>query len=56
MISNYPDDCPSWSHDDEDMDGVEKLPCGCYEEMCECPKCDDCGEIIDDDEPCCEDE
>ena len=24
---------------DEDMDGVEKLSCGCYEEQCECPHC-----------------
>ena len=31
---------------DEDMDGVEKLSCGCYEEMCECPQCEICGERI----------
>ena len=46
-MRNYPDDCPSWSFGEEDMDGVE-LSCGCYEEACECPKCKWCGEILDD--------
>lgn len=60
-MNNYPDDCPSWSFGEEDMDGVEKLSCGCYEEMCECPQCKYCGERItpDDEEECpneCEDE
>tara|TARA_B110000285_G_scaffold199763_1_gene233128 strand:- start:376 stop:723 length:348 start_codon:yes stop_codon:yes gene_type:complete len=39
---------------DEDMDGVEKLSCGCYEEMCECPQCEICGEIISPDLEECE--
>jgi len=58
-LSNYPDDCPSWSHDDEDLSGCDKLSCGCYEEMCECPTCEHCGEKLDDEEEClnaCEDE
>tara|TARA_R110001599_G_scaffold258071_2_gene458338 strand:+ start:3962 stop:4150 length:189 start_codon:yes stop_codon:yes gene_type:complete len=46
-MSNYPDDFPDHLLD-EDMDGVEKLSCGCYEECCECPKCKWCGEILDD--------
>jgi hypothetical protein len=50
-MSNYPDDFPDHLLD-EDMDGVEKLSCGCYEECCECPKCN-CGEIIDDDNHIC---
>ena len=44
-MSNYPDDFPDHLLD-EDMDGVDKLPCGCYEEDCDCPKCMECGEII----------
>ena len=52
MISNYPDDCPSWSFGEEDMDGVEKLSCGCYEEACECPTCKYCGDKLDDEEEC----
>ena len=39
---------------DEDMDGVEKLSCGCYEEMCECPQCEICGERISPDLEECE--
>ena len=57
-MSNYPDDFPDHLLD-EDMDGVEKLSCGCYEEMCECPTCEHCGEKLDDEEECpneCEDE
>ena len=37
---------------DEDMDGVEKLSCGCYEEMCECPTCKHCGDKLNDEEEC----
>lgn len=57
MLSNYPDDFDhSLLDGDEDF---EKLPCGCYEEGCECPKCEYCGEIIDVDDECpneCEDD
>ena len=54
-LSNYPDD---FDHSllDGDEDGLEKLSCGCYEECCECPTCELCGEILVDDEVCCEDE
>tara|TARA_R100000951_G_scaffold69681_1_gene58608 strand:- start:690 stop:860 length:171 start_codon:yes stop_codon:yes gene_type:complete len=45
-MSNYPDDFPHHLLDDEIG---EKLPCGCYEEACECPKCIYCFQIIDDD-------
>jgi|TARA_R110001592_G_scaffold125998_3_gene336488 hypothetical protein len=51
-MSNYPDDFPDHLLD-EDMDGVDKLPCGCYEEACECPMCINCGEIVDDKETVC---
>jgi len=51
-MRNYPDDCPSWSFGEEDMDGVEKLSCGCYEEMCECPTCKHCGDKLNDEEEC----
>ena len=57
-MSNYPDDFPDHLLD-EDMDGVEKLSCGCYEEACECPTCKYCGEALDDNEECpneCEDD
>ena len=47
-MSNYPDNMGDDSHLDSDETG-EKLPCGCYEEACECPKCIYCYEIIDDD-------
>ena len=47
-MGNYPDDFPDHLLD-EDMDGVEKLSCGCYEEQCECPHCKNCGETLDDD-------
>tara|TARA_R110000737_G_scaffold299881_1_gene306716 strand:- start:86 stop:337 length:252 start_codon:yes stop_codon:yes gene_type:complete len=49
-MRNYPDDCPSWSFGEEDMDGVEKLSCGCYEEACECSWCEHCGEKYGEDE------
>ena len=48
-MSNYPDDFPDHLLD-EDMDGCEKLSCGCYEEQCECPKCEQCGSELDDGE------
>tara|TARA_R110002051_G_scaffold207467_1_gene272938 strand:+ start:255 stop:425 length:171 start_codon:yes stop_codon:yes gene_type:complete len=54
-MSNYPDNMGDDSHLDSDETG-NKLSCGCYEEACECPKCDNCGEILVDDEECCEDE
>jgi hypothetical protein len=60
MLSNYPDD---FDHSllDGDEDDLEKLSCGCYEEACECPQCEFCGERItpDDEEVCpneCEDD
>jgi len=54
-LSNYPDD---FDHSllDGDEDDLEKLSCGCYEEQCECPTCELCGEILVDDELCCEDD
>ena len=48
-MSNYPDDFPDHLLD-EDMDGVEKLSCGCYEEACECSWCEHCGEKYGEDE------
>ena len=50
-MSNYPDNMGDDSHLDSDETG-NKLACGCYEECCECPKCN-CGEIIDDDSHIC---
>ena len=47
-MRNYPDDCPSHLFGEEDMDGVEKLSCGCYEEACECPTCEHCGELLNE--------
>ena len=46
-MSNYPDNMGDDSHLDSDETG-NKLACGCYEECCECPKCENCGEIMDE--------
>jgi len=57
-MSNYPDNMGDDSHLDSDETG-NKLSCGCYEECCECPTCDECGEILDDEGECpndCEDD
>ena len=48
-MSGYPDNYGDPSvHDDEDMEGVEKLSCGCYEEACDCNYCEHCGEKYND--------
>ena len=47
-MSNYPDNMGDDSHLDSDETG-NRLTCGCYEEQCECLKCDYCSEIIEDD-------
>ena len=55
-MTNYPDDFPHHLLDGEDGN---KLSCGCYEEQCECPTCDNCGDKLNYEEECpneCEDE
>lgn len=43
-MSNYPDNMGDGGNLDGDMDGCERLSCGCYEEACECRWCEYCGE------------
>lgn len=43
-MSNYPDDMGDGGNLDGDMDGCERLSCGCYEEDCDCSFCEYCGE------------
>jgi len=50
-MRNYPDNMGDDSHLDSDETG-NKLSCGCFEECCECPTCEYCGDKLNDEEEC----